>query len=86
MKHLTITLTFLALTAIACKKEKHAGQKCVWNVIFNDRSVYEWLDKPSSDQIKKIEDSCSCTFTVNEVCFSCNTSVTTAGGIDVQCK
>lgn len=86
MKHLIITLIFFASSAIACKKEKQDGRKCVWNVIFNNQVAYEWLEKPSSDQIQKIEDSCACTVKVNEVCFSCNTTVTTAGGIDVECK
>jgi hypothetical protein len=87
MKSLTITLAVIFLTATACKKDKNeSGQKCSWNVILNNRVVYEWLDKPSSTQVKKIEDSCSCVVTVNEVCFSCNASVTTAGGIDVPCR
>lgn len=77
---------FLMLSATACKKEKSTGQKCVWNVILNNKVAYEWLDKPTADQVKKIEDSCSCTIKVNEVCFNCNATVTTAGGIDVPCK
>lgn len=85
MKLLTITLSFLALFA-SCKKEKHEGQKCVWNVIINNQVAYEWLERPSVDQIKTIEASCSCTIKVNEVCFSCNASVTTSGGLDVPCK
>jgi hypothetical protein len=86
MKHLTITLIILALTATACKKEKQDGQKCVWNVILNNQVAYEWLGKPTDFQVKLITDSCSCAIKVNEVCFSCNTTVTTASGIDVQCK
>jgi hypothetical protein len=81
-----LAIALMAFTAIACKKEKTSGRKCVWNVILNNRVAYEWLEKPSSDQVKQVEISCSCTVTVNEVCFSCNTSVTTASGIDVQCK
>jgi hypothetical protein len=85
MKHLTITLSLLAIFT-ACKKEKHEGQKCVWNVIINNQVAYEWLEKPSADQIKIIEASCSCTIKVNEVCFSCNATVTTASGVNVECK
>jgi hypothetical protein len=86
MKKIIITIA-VTVVAIACKKDKdQPGQKCVWNVIFNDKVAYEWLSKPTADQVKKIEDSCACTITVNEVCFSCNTTVTTSTGIDVQCK
>lgn len=87
MKSLTITLAVLFLTVSACKKDKNeSGQKCSWNVIINDRVAYEWLEKPSLAQIKTIENSCSCTITVNEICFPCSASVTTAGGIDVPCR
>ena len=86
MKKITITLAIIIVAVIACKKEKNEGKKCVWNVIFNNQVAYEWLDKPTADQVKKIEDSCSCTIKVNEACFNCNTTVTTAGGIDVKCK
>jgi hypothetical protein len=85
MKIFTIT-TFLVVLA-ACKKDKdQPGQKCVWNVIFNNQVAYEWLAKPTADQVKKIQDSCACIIKVNEVCFDCNTTVTTSTGIDVQCK
>ena len=86
MKYLTITLIILAFSATACKKDKPAGQKCVWNVILNNRVAYEWLQKPSDLQVKLITDSCSCTIKVNEICFDCNTMVTTSAGVDVQCK
>jgi hypothetical protein len=84
MKSITIATAILFFTTIACKKEK--GQKCYWDILLNNQARYNWLDKPTSDQIKKIQDTCSCTVTVNETCVSCDINVTTQGGLDVPCR
>jgi hypothetical protein len=87
MKKITITIVSLIIITPACKKDNNeSGHKCSWNVILNNRVAYEWLEKPTPALVKIIGDSCSCIINVNEICFPCNTSVTTAGGIDVPCR
>jgi hypothetical protein len=85
MKKNTITLVVLIAFAIACKKDSNK-QKCYWSANSGSRVVNAWHNKPSSDQVKKAQDSCSCQITVEEHCFPCNMTVTDPGGTDVECR
>jgi hypothetical protein len=84
MKKLIIAVAFLITATIACKKDK--GRKCLWSANINNRAHYIWMEKPSSIEIKRIEDSCACSIAVNESCVSCDVNLTDQGGRDVPCR
>jgi hypothetical protein len=84
MKRLIITIAVVIITVIACKKDK--GRKCYWDIVINNQIKDSRIDKPAPDQLRKIEDTCSCVVSVKENCFSCDITVTTQGGFDVPCR
>lgn len=85
MKNLTITIAVLITTTIACKKSDDNKRKCYWDAKVNNRPLY-WHTKPSAETIKKIQDTCACTFIVNETCVSCDVQMTDPSGLDVPCR
>lgn len=85
MKRITITIAVVIVALLACKKE--GSQKCYWSAIKNGQPIYAWHNnKPSTDQIKKVQDTCSCTITLDEHCYPCSMTVTDPGGNDVSCQ
>jgi len=84
MKYLTITLIFLVSTTFACKKK--TDTYCYYEAMKGSASIYTWVVfKPTNDQIKKVQDSCTCTVTIKESCVSCNGRVTDASGNTIAC-
>lgn len=85
MKHIFITLMFLALGTVACKKKKD-DTYCYYEAMKNGSSIYVWVVyKPTDDQIQKVKDTCRCTFTIKESCVPCNGTITDQGGVDIAC-
>jgi hypothetical protein len=84
MKHLTITLIILALTAVACKKK--TDTYCYYEAMNGSAPVYTWMVyRPTDDQIQKVQDSCRCTVSIKETCVPCNGTITDGSGNDIAC-
>lgn len=84
MKHLIITLIFLATAVFACKKK--TDNYCYYEAMKGSAPIYTWVvTKPSNDQIQKVQDSCACVVSIKETCVPCNGTITDAGGNDIAC-
>jgi hypothetical protein len=84
MKKLNIILFAIILIAIACKKKK--DQWCQYQAMNGPNPIYAWdVNRPSNDQIKKVEDTCKCTVSIMEICQPCTGQVTDAAGNPIAC-
>jgi hypothetical protein len=82
MKKFTITIAIITLAVIACKKK---SEYCYYEAMKGNSPIYIWeYNKPSSDQVQKVQDTCSCAVTIKETCLPCKTR-TDAGGNDIGC-
>jgi hypothetical protein len=83
MKKLTIAIAVVTLAAFACKKK--SDKYCYYEAMKGTRSIYTWeYNKPSNDQVQKVQDTCYCTVTVKETCLPCKPR-TDANGNDIPC-
>lgn len=84
MKHILITLMFLVLGTVACKKK--TDTYCYYEAMKGETPIRTWIVfKPSADEIQKVKDTCRCTFTIKESCVPCNGTITDQGGTDIAC-
>lgn len=81
MKRIPITIAIVILALFACKKKT---EYCYWLGKSGTRLVYVWeTNKPSTDQIQKVQDTCFCTLSLEHYCQPCKTD---AGGNDYDCN
>lgn len=84
MKKLTITISFVAIAAFACKKNK--GEYCWSRAMYNGAIVHEWdNNSPASNKVQKFEDSCKCKVTTTVKCIPCE-GATDINGNDFDCN
>lgn len=86
MKKFTIAIAFL-IVAVACKKEKRQG--CYYEAVKDGAAngtppVFVWRrNRPSNDQVQRVQDSCICVVSIRETCLPCDAGYTDPGGFDV---